>query len=221
MTEPRPGQFEGPVASPVTIAVVSAGMRSPSTTRLLADDLGEQVRRALGGQAEVVSIELRQHAHALADAMLTGFPTGELKTAIEQVLSADALVVVTPTFSATFSGLFKSFFDVIEPDALAGMPVLLAATGGTERHSLMLEHAMRPLFTYLGAVPVRTGVYAATSDFGGPGSARLAERVARAARELADAVRGGDPARAPRSRAGGASDDELVTPFTELLGRLG
>ena len=65
----------------------------------------------------------------------------------------------------------------LSPTRSAGVPVLLAATGGTERHSLMIEHAIRPLFTYLGAEPVRTGVYAATSDFGGVGSPRLASRV--------------------------------------------
>jgi FMN reductase len=191
-----------------TIAVVSAGLRTPSSTRLLATELGEQVAAALG-DAEVVHVEVREHAHALADAMLTGFATGALREALESVAGADALVAVTPTFSTSYSGLFKAFFDALEPDALAGMPVLLAATGGTERHSLMIEHAMRPLFTYLGAEPVRTGVYAATSDFGGEGSAKLAERITRAAGELADRVRG-TKRRAP-------ADDFATVPAFETL----
>ena len=123
-------------------------------------------------------------AHAIVDALLTGFPTGELRSAVEAVTAADVLVVVSPTFSASYSGLFKSFFDLFEGGSLPGTPTLLAATGGTERHSLVLEHALRPLFVYLGATPVRTGVYAATSDFGGEGAA---------------APRGAHPAR----RAGG------------------
>ena len=109
--------------------------------------------------------------------MLTGFPAGSLRTVVDTVAAADGLIVVTPMFSASYSGLFKSFFDILDPDVLAGKPVLLAATGGTERHSLVLEYALRPLFTYLGAAPVRTGVYAATGDFGGPGTAALAARV--------------------------------------------
>jgi FMN reductase len=98
------------------------------------------------------------------------------------VTSADGLIVVTPVFSASYSGLFKSFFDVLDKDALAGKPVLIAATGGTGRHSLVLEHALRPLFAYLRAVVVPTGVYAASEDWGAEG---LAERIERAAGELA------------------------------------
>ncbi|HKZ91130.1 MAG TPA: FMN reductase [Candidatus Limnocylindrales bacterium] len=173
------------------IVVVSAGLRAPSSTRLLADQLGDAVAaslRSAGQQVEVQVIELRELAHEIADALLTGFPTGKLRTAVGSVAAADGLVVVSPTFSASYSGLFKSFFDLFEADALAGTPALLAATGGTERHSLVLEHALRPLFSYLGASPVRTGVYAATSDFGGASAGRLQARVARAATEVADAV---------------------------------
>lgn len=80
--------------------------------------------------------------------------------------AADGLIVVTPVFAASYSGLFKSFFDVIDPDALSGKPVLIAATGGTARHSLVLEHAVRPLFAYLRAVVVPTAVFAASEDWG-------------------------------------------------------
>ncbi|WP_181008696.1 NAD(P)H-dependent oxidoreductase, partial [Streptomyces sp. SM12] len=83
------------------------------------------------------------------------------------VTSADALIAVTPVYNASYSGLFKSFFDLVDPTALAGTPVIVAATGGTPRHSLVLDHAMRPLFGYLRALTVPTGVYAATADWGG------------------------------------------------------
>lgn len=203
------------------IAVISAGLRSPSSTRLLADQLGSAaataVRSAAGDPAydvQVDMIEVRELAHEIADAMLTGFPTGALRDAVSVVTEADALVVVTPTFSASFSGLFKSFFDIIEPESLTGLPVLLAATGGTERHSLVTESALRPMFTYLKTVPVPTAVYAATSDFG-PGAPALAARVERAAGELAAAIRG---ERVVARRRGDEWADDDVPDFSTLLG---
>ncbi|WP_040160801.1 FMN reductase [Mobilicoccus massiliensis] len=198
------------------LTVVSAGLRSPSSTRLLADRLTDATRATLvarGEQVEVRVVEVRELAHAITDALLTGFPTGDLRTALDDVTSADALIVVTPTFQASYAGLFKSFMDLVEEGTLRGMPVVLAATGGTERHSLVIEHALRPLFAHLRAMPVATGVYAATSDFGGEGSAALDARIARAAGELADLAAGARTRVAPR--------DEFadVTPFAELLAR--
>jgi FMN reductase len=197
-----------------TVAVVTAGLSQPSSTRLLADQLGGAVDRALrlaGDDVRVEVVELRDLAHAVTDHLLTGFPAGALADAIEVVRHADALVAVTPVFSASYSGLFKSFFDVLDKDALQGKPVLLAATAGTARHSLVLDFAMRPLFAYLRADVVPTGVFAASEDFGGGGSRALSERVERAARELADAVVG-------RGRSGPVDPFEHPTPFSELLG---
>ena len=172
-----------------------------------------EVLAARGHEAEVRTIELREHAHAIADALLTGFPVGALRESTDAVASADALVVVSPTFSASYSGLFKSFFDLFEAGSLPDKPTLLAATGGTERHSLVLEHALRPLFVYLGASPVRTGVYAATSDFGGDGAGRLHTRIARASGEVAAAlIAGGDTV---QRRPPDPYDD--VVPFEDLL----
>ncbi len=106
---------------------------------------------------------------------------GSSTAAIEKVIGADALIAVTPVFSGSYSGLFKSFFDNLDVNALDGKPVLVGATGGSARHSLMLDHAMRPLFSYLHASVVPTGVMAATEDFGTPG---LDRRIDRAAAEL-------------------------------------
>jgi FMN reductase len=203
------------------LAVVSAGLRVPSTTQLLASQLAEAATRELAAAGEgreayqvlVRQIEVREHAHAIVDALLTGFPTGDLAAAVEDVVAADAVVLVTPVYQASFSGLFKSFVDLIEEGRLSGKPVLLAATGGTERHSLAVEYALRPLAAHLGAVSVPTGVFAATGDLGGPDAPRLAARIERAARELAALVHGG-PVVAP-------ARDELAdpTPFAELLAR--
>ena len=194
------------------VVVISGGLGSPSSTRVLSDDIVARLRESLamkGESLEATVVELRELAHPITDALLTGFPTGELAKVIEKVAEADALVVVSPTFSASISGLVKSFFDILEPGTVTGKPVLLAATGGTERHSLMIDFAMRPLLSYLGALPVRTGVFAATSDFGGPQAAALAGRVRQAADELTDAIVG-----APRK----AREDDFVE-FATLLGK--
>src|SRR5687768_13156008 len=152
-----------------TLAVVSAGLGQPSATRLLADRLAAAASRALGAGAVVETVELRDHAHAMVDATLTGFPAGAFRAAVETVTGADGLIAVTPVFNASYSGLFKTFFDVLEQGALDGMPVLLGATGGTARHSLALDYALRPLFGYLRAAPVPTAVYAASEDWAGGG----------------------------------------------------
>ena len=174
------------------ITVVTAGLTEPSATRLLADLLGDATRAALatgGREAEVEVFELRPLAHAITDALLTGFATGDLAAAVDSVAAADAVIAVTPVFSASYSGLFKTFFDVLGPETLTGKPVLVAATAGSARHSLVLDHALRPLFGYLRAVVVPTGVFAATEDWGANGAAgALHQRIDRAAGELADLV---------------------------------
>jgi FMN reductase len=182
-----------------TLAVVSAGLSTPSSTRLLADRLTTATVAALadrGVTATVEVVELREHARDLADNLLTGWNKPPLQAAVDTVVGADALIAVTPIFSASYSGLFKTFFDVLDKDALTGKPTLLGATAGTARHSLVLEHAMRPLFAYLRAVVAPTAVFAASEDWaGGDGTSRgLAERIDRAAGELADLVAGRPPA---------------------------
>lgn len=181
------------------IAVVSAGLSNPSSTRMLADRLAAETVRALserGIEASVDVIELRDHAQDITNNMLTGFAPPALEAAINAVVSADALIAVTPIFSTSYSGLFKSFIDVLDPDTLTGKPVLIGANAGTPRHSLAIDYAIRPLFAYLHAEAVSTGVFAASSDWGGAGDdvAPLAKRVERGARELADAIARREPA---------------------------
>ncbi|RJQ89244.1 FMN reductase [Amycolatopsis panacis] len=188
-----------------TIAVVTAGLSQPSSTRLLADRLADATRAALADEVTVEVIELRDFALDVTNNMIAGFPSPRLREAIDTVTRADGLIAVTPVFTASYSGLFKSFFDVLDKEALEGKPVLLAATGGTERHSLVLDFALRPLFAYLRANPVATGVYAASSDWGGA----LQERVERAAKELAALVNAMPEAK---------PDDEFTSvPFAQLL----
>src|SRR4051794_1168827 len=226
------------------LAVVSAGLSNPSSTRLLADRLTAAAVDALtsrGDDATVEVIELREHARGLADNLVTGFPNQPLRRAVDTVTGADGLIAVTPIFSASYSGLFKTFFDVLDKESLVGKPVLLGATAGVlynsfspppkrgrgaesppprgppagpPRHSLALEHAVRPLFAYLRAVTVPTAVFAAPEDWAGAGGVdrALAGRIDRAAGELADLVSG----RPASSRPVDPFDDP-TTSFEELL----
>jgi FMN reductase len=192
-----------------TLAVVSAGLREPSSTRLLADRLAAATVAELDQEVVVEHVELREHGHDLVNNLLTGFPSGALRAAVDTVAKADGLIVVTPIFNASYSGLFKMFFDVLDAGSLAGKPVLVAATGGTARHSLALEHALRPLFAYLRSIVVPTAVFAASEDWS---SAELSGRIDRGAAELAGLIAG---------RANGAPVDpfEDPTPFEQLLMR--
>jgi FMN reductase len=167
------------------IAVVTAGLGQPSSSRLLADRLSA----ASGLPAD--TFELRDTAHDVVNHLLTGFPSSKLQAVLDNVADADGLIAVTATFNASYSGLFKSFFDVLGEGALVDKPVLLGATGGTARHSLVLEHAMRPLFSYLRAVVTPTAVFAASEDWAGASASlggALRARIDRAGREFADLV---------------------------------
>ncbi len=163
------------------IVIIHAGLRVPSSTKLLADGFVSAMP-----EDDVQVVALRDHAHAIVDAMLTGLVPDALADVIGTVTGADALVAV--------------------------MPVLLAATGGTARHSLMIDHSMRPMFSYLGAQAIRTGVFAATEDFGGPGAAALRRRIDEAVKELRSCLTG-----AERRRP--VDGFEQVTSFEELLKR--
>jgi FMN reductase len=199
-----------------SLVVVTAGLSVPSSSRLLADRLAAAVERHLregGLDPRVEVIELRDHAIDLANHMLTGFPTPSLQAAFDAVLAADGVIAVAPIFSGSYNGLFKMFFDGIDRDGFRAKPVLIAATGGTARHSLAIDHALRPLFAYLRAVVVPTGVYAATEDWGhgtGATDGTLVERIERAARELATVM---------ASAQLGAPRDEFAdpVPFEDLL----
>ncbi|MGO1236118.1 CE1759 family FMN reductase, partial [Microbacterium gubbeenense] len=184
------------------IAVVSAGLSDPSSTRMLADRIVQAVFTELdarGEEREARVFELRDVAHDITNNLLTGFAPKALADVNAYVTGADALIAVTPIFSTSYSGLFKSWLDALDRDALDGTPVLLGATAGTARHSLAIDYAMRPLFTYLHAEPISTGVFAASSDWGAEADqvAPLAKRIDRAARELADRLTRSAPTERP------------------------
>lgn len=160
---------------------------------MLADKLATATLSELASReitASVDTFELREYAHDITNNLLAGFAPPALESMINTVVSADALIVVTPIFSTSYSGLFKSFIDVLDPDSLTGMPVLIGANAGTARHSLAIDYAIRPLFTYLRSEAVPTGVFAASADWGAQADEvkPLSARIERGARELADAI---------------------------------
>lgn len=218
-----------------SIIVITAGLSQPSSSRLLADKIADAVRAQVGARgetAEIDTIELRELAIDLATTMATGgIPTPKLAALKEKISAADGLIAVTPVFAASYSGLFKMLFDSLDTDALNAMPVIIAATAGTPRHSLVLEHSMRPLFAYLRSMIVPTAIFAATEDFGsGEAGRELANRIQRAASEFSglvvtekNSVSGFVPNPDDRKqRHSGVQVSQHITPFAEMLrGRTG
>jgi FMN reductase len=105
----------------------------------------------------------------------------KLQQAITALQHADGIVASTPVYKAGASGLFTSFFQILDNDLLIAKPVVLAATAGTARHALVVDDQMRGLFAYLRTVVVPTSLFAATEDWTDPG---LNKRIDRAALEL-------------------------------------
>jgi FMN reductase len=196
------------------LAVITAGVTQPSSTRLLADRLTKATVRALAPREVVVEvIDVRDVAHDITNNVLTGFASPELQVRLDAIVEADAVIVATPVYAASYSGLFKMLIDVLPKDALRDTPVLLGATGGTARHSLAIDHALRPLFAHLGALVAPVAVFAASEDWGSVDAGRLGERIDRAGTSFAALV----DAR-PRYRRVDPFDD--VTPFASLLSDL-
>jgi FMN reductase len=171
-------------STPKHLVVVSAGTGDPSSTRQLTDRIAQKTLarlRAAGTAASASVIELGPLAVDIARATTAGFPSEQLQAAIDRLAAADAIIAATPIYKAGMSGLFKSFVDVLDNDLLVAKPVLLAATGGSARHALVIDDQMRPLFAYLRALTLPTSVYAAREDWG---ATELGDRIERAATEL-------------------------------------
>ncbi|MUL63024.1 NADH-dependent FMN reductase [Mycobacterium sp. CBMA 234] len=173
----------------VTIAVINAGVSEQSSTRLLTQRIADKTVETLrngGTRAKVTVIDLGPIAVDIARSLVSGFPNAAVQAAIEKLAAADAIIAATPVYKAGISGLFKSFADLIDNDLLIAKPVILAATGGTARHAMVVDDHLRPLFAFLRTVPVPTALYAAPEDWGSP---ELGARITRAATELAVLLR--------------------------------
>ncbi len=178
------------------LVVVTAGAGEPSSSRLLGERLAEAAVAALADSsavAQVTYLELRELGHDLIDATTQRLSSPALTAAKAAIMAADGVIAVTPVYNGSYAGLFKLFFDALDPRALTGRPVLLAATGGSPRHSLVVEHALLPLFYYFKAEVAPLSVFAATPDWSD--SADLDFRVAKAAGAFAHRVLDSRPAK--------------------------
>ncbi len=175
--------------TPRRLVVITAGTGEPSSTRMLADRIAQrtvELLRDAGTDASAGVIELSPLAVDIASAWVAGLPSEQLRAAIEQIASADAIIAATPVYKAAISGLFKSFIDVLDDDLLIAKPVLLAATAGSSRHALVVDEQMRSLFAYMRALTLPTSVFASPEDWG---ATELGDRIGRSATELAVLVR--------------------------------
>jgi FMN reductase len=166
------------------LVVVSAGTSDPSSTRMLADRTAERVTALAAGRGHLVTvsvIELREISADISAALVSPLITPKLREAITALGEADGIIASTPVYKAGPSGLFTSFFHVLDNDLLIAKPVVLAATAGTARHALVTDDQMRPLFAYLRSLTVPTSLFAAPEDWSDPA---LATRIDRAALEL-------------------------------------
>jgi FMN reductase len=166
------------------LAVVSAGTGDPSSTRLLADRAAERAVALASRHAHEVTvsvIELREISADISAALVSQLITPRLQQAIDVLRDADGIIAASPVYKAGPSGLFTSFFGVLDNDLLIAKPVVLAATAGTARHALVADDQMRPMFAYLRTMTLPTSLFAAPEDWSDPA---LAGRVDRAALEL-------------------------------------
>lgn len=210
----------------MNIVAISAGLSEDSTTNRLAGRLLAAAKEGLSASdVNTQLVELRPIAHGIMDAMLMGFVTGDTEHALELVGQADGLIIATPLYATTYSGLLKCFIDILagsDPSnsPIRNVPTLLAATGGTPRHSLALDYSLRPLFSYLHADVLSTVVFAATDDWAGAGDQvrPLTARIERAGRELAAAMQrrndGDTETSAPALATESAPKLPAANPFT-------
>ena len=166
------------------LVVVSAGTSDPSSTRLLADRTAERavaLAARHGNTVTVSVVDLRELSADISNALVSQLITPRLRQAITVLGEADGIIAAAPVYKAGPSGLFTSFFHILDNDLLIAKPVVLAATAGTARHALAADDQMRPLFAYLRTMTVPTSLFAAPEDWSDPA---LAKRIDRAALEL-------------------------------------
>jgi FMN reductase len=167
---------------------ISGNITRPSKTRTFVDHIVHRLAIGIGATAQ--SFDVEDFGPSLLRSRRLDELAPEAQFIVSQILAADILVVGSPTFKGSYTGLFKHFFDLLDPSSLRGKPIVLAATGGGERHSLMVEHQLRPLFGFFEALAMPTAIYASERDFadGALVSEAIHARVGRAIDEATKAL---------------------------------
>lgn len=146
----------------LTVVTLSGTLHQPSKTGIVIDTITAELGRR--APIEITAIDLLGLAPELV-AALAGTIPGMLADAFAQVVAADLVVVGTPVYKGSYTGLLKFFIDFLSPESLSGVPVLLSAVGGNDTHALMIDHELRPLFGFFGAHTLPRGVFARGRDF--------------------------------------------------------
>jgi FMN reductase len=165
------------MSQPITVVAVSGSLHAPSKTTALVNEIIAALGSSLPIDAHV--IEVNDLGPLFAGALRRDQLPAEVELELRRIETADLLIVASPVYRASFTGLFKHLFDFVDQYALVDVPVLLAATGGSDRHALIIEHQFRPLFGFFQALTLPIGVYASASDFDGytVSSLELQERI--------------------------------------------
>ena len=178
----------------LNVVAVSGSLHAPSKTTALVREILAALERELS--IDVHLIELSQGGREVSGALRRDELSAAAEADLQRIEGADLLIVASPVYRASFTGLFKHVFDFVEQYSLVDKPVLLAATGGSDRHALILEHQFRPLFSFFQALTLPLGVYAKDSDFTNyqVTNAELSERIDQAIRRGLPLVRASLPA---------------------------
>lgn len=142
---------------------IAGSFNRPSKTYALVQSVADQVSDRYGFSSKIY--DLQDVGTSLGTAQWRKDLDDQAKAVIGEIVSADALIIGSPTFKGSYPGLFKHLIDLIDPHELRAKPIIITATGGGDRHALMVEHQLRPLFGFFMAHTLPTAVYASDRDF--------------------------------------------------------
>jgi len=151
------------MSNKLKVTAVSGSYKIPSRTTAIIEELTQRLGKQI--PIDLHLIELSNIAPDLVASFNPADLPSNIQRDIKAIENADLLIVATPVYRASYTGLFKHLFDLVNYESLFDVPVLLAATGGSERHALIIDHELRPLFSFFQALTLPVGVYGTEADF--------------------------------------------------------